>query len=200
MTLGTTVGIVAGIVGVALALIAVLYATGLIKKGFQRSEGAPGVRPVSKAFLKAVLLKLNKPKHPFKVTVAKDTDLYVTWTVVDAKWIEVLGAAWLNKVYKIWVLLDDTTRTVRVNELVTERSFTAGASGVHGERSFFRGVQLWRKERAYRWGIRPDFSVGEIYNYKFNPSDLKDVIRQIANDRGWAFEVVTTKGQASFKR
>ena len=32
MSIGTVVGIAAGIVGVALAVIAVLYATGLIKK------------------------------------------------------------------------------------------------------------------------------------------------------------------------
>ena len=194
------IGIVIGIIAVLFAIWMALWATGLIKKGFQRTEGKQEVKPISKSVLKKLLLKLNKPKHPFKLKEANDTDLIVQWDVVDAKWIEILGKGWLNKVYKAWLLLDDEKKTVKYNEMIVEKSLTMGPLGAHGEASYFRGIQLWRKERGYRWGIRNDFSIGEVYNYKFNPSDVKEIVRQIANDNGWAFELVTTKGQASYRR
>lgn len=198
--IGIIIGIAAGFVGVLLAVIAVLYAAGLIKKGFRHSEPAPGVKPVAKKILKALLLKLNNPRHPFTVKTAQDTDLYVEWIIVDAKWIEVLGTAYLNKMYTLWVLLDETIKTVRVNELITEKSITAGSTGFHGETSFFRGVQLWRKEQSRRFGIKSDFSIGEVYKYTFNPDEMKDIVRQVANDNGWAFELVVTKNLASFSK
>ena len=197
MDTGLLIGAIIGILGLIIAIAAVLYALGLLKKGFSRTPGKEGVIPIKKSALKEFFLKLNKPKHPFQITEPSDTDLLVTLKVLDSKWIEILGGAWQKKTYKLWVLIDDTTKTVRVNELITEAAATMGATGAHFETSSFRGVQLWRKERGYRWGIKPDFSVGEIYNYKFNPSDLKEILRQIANDNGWAFEVVVSRAQAS---
>ncbi len=189
------IGIIVGVLAVVLAIWAALWAMGVYRKGLQRTEGKG--KPLTKAKLKTLLLKLNKPKHPFTLKSAKDTDLFVEWKIIDAKWIEALGAAFAKKNYYGWVLLDEKTHTARMNEMITEQSLTLSGPSVHGEASFFRGVQLFRKERGYRWGIKPDFSVGEIYNYKFNPNDIKEILRQICNDNGWAFELVTTKGQAT---
>lgn len=191
-------GIVVGVLAVIFAVWMALWATGIYKKALQRTEGSG--KPVTKAKLKVMLLKLNKPKHPFTLKSAKDTDIFVEWKIVDAKWIEVLGGAWLKKNYYGWLLLDDTTKTARLNEMITEKSLTLAGPSASGEASFFRGVQLFRKERGYRWGIRTDGTIGEVYNYKFNPMQLKEVLRQVCNDNGWAFELVTTKGQASYAK
>ncbi|MBI4144722.1 hypothetical protein HY493_00755 [Candidatus Woesearchaeota archaeon] len=193
-------GVVAGVIAIVFAVWMALWATGIYKKALQRTEGASGAKPVTKSKLKAMLLRLNKPKHPFTLKPAKDTDLFVEWKIVDAKWIEVLGGAWLKKNYYGWLLLDDATKTARMNEMITEKSLTLAGPGAYGEASFFRGVQLFRKERGYRWGIRTDGTIGEVYNYRFNPMQLKEVLRQVCNDNGWAFELVTTKGQASFPK
>jgi len=56
-----------------------------------------------------------------------------------------------------------------------------------------------KRERAIAFGIRPDFSVGELYNYKFNPEDVKDLLRQVANENGWSFALVVSKGQVKKK-
>ncbi|MBS3176859.1 hypothetical protein J4457_06515 [Candidatus Woesearchaeota archaeon] len=191
------IGLIVGIIAVIFAIVIVLYATGIIKKGFQRSEPKPGAKFLSKTELKKMLLKLNNKKNPFSVKSSEDTDLFIEWKILNAKWIEMLGKAWAKKTYSAWVLLDEKDKTVRYNERIKEAGFTAGAAGVSGEVSSFRGIELWRKERGYRYGIKEDFSIGEVYNYKFNPSDIKDVIRQIANDHGWAFELVISKRQAS---
>ncbi len=193
------IGVVVGILAVIFAGWAVLLSLGLIKKEFQVTRPKPGTAQVSKAQLKSMLLKLNKNKA-FTVSSPKDTDLLIQWTIVDKKWIEVLGPAWSKKNYYAWLLLDDDAKMVKCTEQITETGFTAGATGVHYETGFFRGIQLWRIERGYRWGIKPDFRVGEIYNYRFNPNDIKEVIRQIANDHGWSFGLVTSKSQASYKR
>ena len=189
------IGIIAGILGIILAVWMALWAIGLLKKGFQRSEPKPGSKQLSKKELKRLLLRLNNKHNPFRIQEAEETDLIAVWDIVDAKWIEILGKAWLKKRYTAYFLLDETTKTVKCNEMIKENSSTAGPTGIHFEKSFFRGIQLWRKEQAYRWGIRDDFTIGEIYNYKFDPANVKDIVRQIANDHGWAFTLVTTRGQ-----
>ena len=191
------IALTAAILAIILAIWAALYAAGILKRGFARTEAVSGKKPVSKTSLKRVLLKLGK-KNPFTATAPKDTDVRFEWKIVDARWIEVLGKGWHNKAYTAWALLDDSTKTVKYNEQIVEKAGTAGAIGIHGQSSFFRGVTLWQKERSYRYGIREDFSIGEIYNYTFDPSQIKDVVRQIANDHGWAFELVTTRSQASY--
>lgn len=200
MGISYVLGVIFGILGVIAAVFAALYAIGIIKKGFSRSEGKAGATPIKKEALTSMLLKLNRNKKVFSISKAKDTDLHVEWKVVDAKWLEVLGEAWEKKTYKAWILLDDRTKTVKYNEMIVDKEISLGATGAHGEAVFFRGIQLWRKERGYMFGIRGDFTVGEIFNYKFAPSDIKDVVRQIANERGWAFELVVSKGQASYPK
>ena len=192
--IGVAVGILAAIFG----LVVAAWAVGLFKSGFQRSEPPVGIEPIAKSALSETLLRLNRPEHPFRVMPGEDTDLAVEWDIVDAKWIEILGRGWACKAYRAWLLLDEATKTVKYCEKITESGFQAGG-GLHvgGQYSSFTGIQLWGKQRGYRWGIRDDFTVGEIYNYRFSPSDVKDVIRQIANDHGWAFELVTTRGQAT---
>ncbi len=52
------------------------------------------------------------------------------------------------------------------------------------------------RRRGYRWGVREDFSIGEVFDYEFAPADIKGVVRQIANDHGWAFQLVLRKPRA----
>ena len=196
--IGTIIGLTFGIIGLIFAIWMVLYALGIIDKGFQRSEGKSGVIPISKSSLNNRLLKLNN-NNAFNVKKAADTDLYIEWNIIDSKWIEILGESWKKKFYKAWVLLDESKNTIRYNELILEKELSLGPTRAYGEVSYFRGVQLWRKERAVMFGIRKDYTIGEIYNYKFAPSDIKDVIRQIANENGWAFELVVSKRRASYK-
>ncbi|HLC20386.1 hypothetical protein J4219_03440 [Candidatus Woesearchaeota archaeon] len=193
------IGVTAGIIAVILAIWAVLISIGMIKKEFRVTHPKNGIKQASKQQLKNMFLKLNKNKA-FTISSQKDTDLSIHWNIVDKKWMEVLGPAWLKKNYRAWMLLDDDKKMVKYNEQITEKSFTSGSTGAHYETSFFRGIQLWRTEHGYRWGIKTDFTVGEIYNYKFNPNDIKEVIRQIANDQGWSFGLVTTKKQALYTR
>src|SRR3989338_500140 len=100
------IGVAVGIIAVAFAVWAVLLAIGMVKKAFRVTHAKEGSEQVSKEQLKSMLLKLNKNKA-FTVSASKDTDLFIQWKIVDKKWIEVLGPAWLKKNYYAWVLLDD---------------------------------------------------------------------------------------------
>jgi hypothetical protein len=183
-------GIIIGIIGIFFAIGIALWATGLVKKGFQKSGPAPGSRLVTKSSLKSMLLKLNINKDTFTVSESKDSDLFIEWKIMNSKWIEALGVSWTKKTYRAWVYLDETTKTVQYTEMIVDSDFTAGDTGVHFQTSFFKGIVLFGTERGYRWGIRDDFTIGEIYNYRFTPSNIKDIVRQIANDHGWSFELV----------
>ncbi len=190
--IGPLIGAGVAVVGAGIALLA----AGIIKHDWKKTSGKLGVKPVTKEKLKQLLLKLNKPKHPFKILDGKErADLIVDWQIVDAKWIEILGVGWKNKRYLAWVGLNDADKTVRVCEQITEIDKSVGLLKGGYEINTFTGIQLWRKERAYAFGIKTDFSVGEIYNYKFDPEDVKDLLRQIANDNGWSFALVVSKGQ-----
>lgn len=197
MTPLTIIGIVAGVLAFVFAGAVVVWAVSLARKGMH-SEPAMNCAVVDKMTLQQMLLKLNQPGHPFQVRTSNEADLVIEWSVVDAKWIEVLGRAWERMNYYAWIVIDDNARTVKYHERIHQASVVAGGgSGLTGKSYSARGFESWAKRRGYRWGIRDDFSVGEIYNFQFTPNDLKEIIRQIVNDHGWVFELTLAKPRLS---
>lgn len=193
------IGFIVGMVGAIFAIIAIIYSANLIINGISRSKPREGSKFISKAKLKDRLKSLNKNKS-FIIKDVDDTDLFIEWDIVDSKWIEFLGRAWLKKSYRAWILLDEKERTVKYHEMIIEKGRTTGAIGISNISYSFNGFRLWGKEKSYRYGIKEDYTVDEIYNYKFDPSDIKNLVRQIANDNGWAFGLVLYRKNALFNK
>jgi len=192
------VGIVVGILALLFAGGIVIWAARLTRKGM-RSEPVENATVVDRKTLQAMLLKLNQWRHPFQLHISDEADLEVKWDVVDAKWIEILGKASEHLKYRAWIVLDDEAKTVKYHERIYGASFTAGGPEITATSYSAHGFESWGKRSGRRWGIGDDFSVGEIYDYRFNPGDVKDVVRQIANDHGWAFELKLTKPAAPIR-
>lgn len=189
-------GLSVGVLAVLFAGAVVVWAIRMAQKGM-RSNPNPDAPVVDKETLQALLMKLNHAEHPFCIRTADDADLVIEWNIVDAKWIEVLGKGSERMTYQAWIVIDDSTKTVNYHERIYRSVFSAGGPQVSAESYASKGFELWGTRRGHRWGIRDDFSVGEIYNYKFTPSDVKGVVGQIVNDHGWAFQLTLIKPHLS---
>ncbi|MFH2020933.1 MAG: hypothetical protein ABIJ34_05935 [archaeon] len=187
--------LVYGIIGGALGLIGVsvgLYFA--FKNVAGASKPKEGTKVVSVKDLKQKLIKLSA-KNPFKVKASSEEgiDLDIEWIVLDAKWIEILGKGWENMKYTAKIVFDETKKTLRYQEMIVHTERTMGPLRISGQSSFTKGCIINRRIKSYRYGIKDDGSIGEIYKFDFRPNDVKDVVRQIANDNGWTFALYLHK-------
>lgn len=186
-------------IGIGIGLLAVVFAVSVVivmikaTRRSMRSEPPPDQPVVDRATLYNSLLSLNRSEHPFVVRIAADADLKIEWDVVEARWIEVLGSGAENVKYQAWLVLNEQRRTVEYYETLLQTKLTAGGPSVTFGSHTTRGLALSGRRRQHRWGIGRDFRVSEVVNYDFSPDDVKDLVRQVANDAGWTFQLRLTK-------
>ncbi len=53
---------------------------------------------------------------------------------------------------------------------------------------FFKGVYKFARENDRLWGRRQDGSLGELYSFSFDSERLKEPIRQLIAQGGWALD------------
>ena len=73
--------------------------------------------------------------------------------------------------------------------LIRSRKIT----GMEGFRSYSytsSGPQLYHKISQKRYAIKENGSIGEVQNFEFSPNEIKAVIKQLANENGWAMKLV----------
>jgi len=148
----------------------------------------PGVTPVSRRELVDRLLALNDPKRPFTVAEGRDSDLAAEWKLVDATWWEIFQKAGLSKSYRLRLTLDESRHEVRAFEQEGTVQWGVGPQ-VHYQRTYFGGIVLARKERAYAAGLKSldPLEVGAIYDYRFDVADIKDPVLKTVIEAGWRF-------------
>lgn len=167
-------------------------------KGIKEPE--PGVAPVSSDELKQKLLALNHDEVPFTVAAGaggKDGDLVAEWKIVDAKWFEIFAEAGLEKTHKIYLSLDGGANEVRVLEESWDVEWRAGVPEISLSKEAFRGRTMGSKSfgTGYAFkGINP-LDYGQVYNYKFDVSEMKDPIAKVVTGAGWSYKPVVTKGK-----
>jgi len=153
---------------------------------------APNSTPISSSKLKSLLLKLNS-KNPFKVLESKDYDLDIVWDIIDAKWLDVLGKSYNKTKYQAHILLHEKTKTLLFYQILKEFETSKITFKASYESKNTKGLLINTRKKGFRYGIKTDGSIAEIYNYDFNPSDISQIIRQIANDNGWNFKLTIFK-------
>lgn len=186
--IGLTIGVVAALFAVGIVVLMIVVA-----RKSMRSAPRPDTPILSRATLLDSLRRLNNPAHPFVVRGADDADLRIEWDIVDARWIEALGPGAEQVRYRAWLALDDRTKTVEYYETLLQKSVTAGGPTVGFATHTTSGFLLSGRRSARRWAIGTDFRVGEVVNYEFRPDDVKHLVRQVANDAGWTFQLRLTK-------
>jgi len=197
MELWDLIGLFLGLIGGILAIYFMLRAL-----GFGDYLGGKHFKPwaVPREKLYNKLLGLNSDELPYEIKPDKEgrCDLVLEWKLADAKWYGFFSKNRFSKWYKVYMLLDDSKKTVRFLEETGSISWSVGSQGLvpvvgaSYNRSFFRGRILFAKEYSSAYGIKEDFKPGKIYGYHFDRSKIIDKLRKTVEECGWEFVPVTS--------
>lgn len=130
---------------------------------FFRGEG----QPVPADELRARIQAINHYQAPVRVEERKGR-LVVTWNYVDARWWEILAKAGLTKVYELHIKFHGAQPLVTLIDVTKSVAWRAGPTQVRLRGGFFRGV-IFVYEIGKRWGIRENFELGKVSDYRFVP-------------------------------
>jgi hypothetical protein len=153
---------------------------------------AAGVAPVSAAEMRAAILGVNRGTAPF--VVAEDTsgkaDLVAEWRIVDANWYVVFGKAHLDKTARVLMRLDPGKHEVRSVDEMWSVEWVAGVPNMSLSAEAFRGQ---KKEISFgrAWAFTEEFRPGEVYNYRFDTSELKTPLQKAVTEHGWTWRGVS---------
>ena len=119
------------------------------------------------------------------VIIKEDDDkLIATWNYVDAKWWQLFAKAGLQKVYELQMKFDEEDKVVTLIDINKSVDWRAGPDSVRVRGSFFRGIAT-QYEIGKQWGIKENFSLGKIYDYKFSNQEIKNPVMNTILRSGW---------------
>lgn len=147
---------------------------------FFKAEGVP----VPLDSLKKEILAINSYNVPVTVTEDKNGNFRITWRYLDAKWWELFAKASVTQTYELLVKFNDAKKEVRLIDIQKSVSWRAGPTDLRFGFSFFRGI-VFDFEIGKAWGIKENFELGKIYDYRFTPGEIKTPVMNTILKRGW---------------
>jgi hypothetical protein len=150
------------------------------KRAFHfKGEGSP----ISEDALRSQILNINDMDAPVMVR-EKSGRLIATWKYVEARWWEIFAKAGLEQVYELHMKINDDRKTVTMIDIHKSVSWRAGPSQVRLRGGFFRGISS-TYAIGKQWGIKENFELGKIYDYKFSSGEIKYPIMNTILQHGW---------------
>ncbi len=140
--------------------------------------------PIPEDQLRAMITEINRFDVPVAVQERGNT-LVVTWRYLDAKWWEILARAGLKKTYELHIKLNDAQKEATLIDVHKSVAWRAGPTQVRVYGGFFRGVNF-AYEIGKRWGIKENFELGGIYDYKWSPQEIRNPVMNTILRNGWA--------------
>jgi hypothetical protein len=150
-----------------------------------------GVKRQSEAKLRTALMGVNRESAPFKVRSGKaeGVDLVAEWKIVDAKWYEIFAKAGIKRVFKVLMKFDEAKSEVRAVDQEWEVEWRAGEPELFLKGSAFRG-RKWEKSFETVYAFREDGSLGKVYDYRFDTSEIHKPLIEAAHKAGWGWRSV----------
>lgn len=130
------------------------------------------------------VLVINHHDLPITVEEKSPTHLVITWKYVDAKWWEIFRKAGMAGAYRLHVKLDPVRHEASLIDVTTSMNWDAGPSGFHAKWTFVRGI-IMQVSLGKAWGIRENFTLGKIYDFKFVPEEIKNPVMNTLLRCGW---------------
>ena len=162
-------------------------------KGINRAK--EGAAFIAKPDLTAKILGLNQDDLPFNISIGDEADLVAEWKIVDASWHEIFAKAGIQKTHKIWLALNEGERTVKVLEESFDVSWRAGVPSISIQAEKFQGRSIGNKSFGVGYAFKGNdpLNFGQVYNYRFDVSEMKNPLIQVITNAGWDFVPVLTK-------
>ena len=157
------------------------------------------------------LFALNNTDVPFHIVLGdgKEADLIAEWNLVDAKWRDLLMAAGVKKVFKIFLKLDHSAREVRSLDQEYNLTWDAGMpvlkAGKEMRASASADLFLGQEHKnEYQKAYRAEDIIKSllgllggkrtapkpIYEFKFNTGEIKTPIENTVKKCGWTMKHV----------
>jgi hypothetical protein len=150
----------------------------------------PGVAPVPVEDLRTALLSLGRDTAPWQVRdgAEDNCDLVAEWRIVDAQWYGVFSPSGLKSVFRIKMRFDQAAHEVRNLDEQATLTWHGAIPSVSG--SWSRG-QINEIQVGQGYGYTEEGQFGQVYNYKFRSSEIRDPLRDAVNDHGWGWKAVS---------
>jgi hypothetical protein len=141
--------------------------------------------------VRAHILAVGRATAPFQIVdgAAEQVDLIAEWKIVDAKWYETFAKAGLSKSFRIFMKLDPAAHEVRAGDREYTVAWSAGVPKMTLAASAFRG-QSQQIEFGKAYGFTEKLEAGQIYNYKFDTSEMKKPLQEAIAGCGWTYKGV----------
>jgi hypothetical protein len=184
-----------GLIAVGGAVWAMLWGIGSFQYlgGKKRSPSA-----ITKEALKEKIIALNSSELPYQITSAKESDFFLEWKIVDAKWYGIFSKEKMSRTYSALMLLDDTRKTARYYEELGSVEWHIGTDGlwkpsIRYSAEVWKGRILFQKSLGAQYGIKESGEFGKVYEYKFDIGYVRDPIKKVVQENGWEFVPVVRK-------
>lgn len=149
----------------------------------------PGVPAIAQQDLKSKILSLNRLTAPFEIIDGQQeqVDLIAEWKIVDAQWYAIFEKAGLKKVFKIFLKFHPENSEVRALNQEYDVTWSAGVPNLGISSSAFSG-QSKSFERGIGYAFKENLDYGQVYNYRFETSELVTPLQKIITESGWTYK------------
>ncbi len=180
--------------GVLVGLVLMIWLIRAILRGMAKPPVA-GAPIVSRGELENRLLALNDQGKPYLVRRGPEADLVVEWKFADAEWWGILAKAGVRKAYRLRLYVDEKAHRVGALDEFGEVDWSAGLLGAPRAQyssSFFRGVQLVRRERGVAYGFKTPTGggAGKVLDYRFDIDEVKEPVIEAVTTSGWTYQPI----------
>ncbi len=150
-----------------------------------------GTPKLNKSDVEKSILNINRETAPFIIKKCADdsADFVAEWKIVDAKWYEIFAKAGLKKVFRIKMRLDSEKLEVKAMDEEFSVEWRAGIPSLSLAISGFKGQ---KKEVSFgsAYAFSEEFKPGQVYNYRFNTSEIKNPLQEAVLNCGWTWRGV----------
>jgi hypothetical protein len=161
-----------------------------VSKLMGNAPAASGVEPIGVEELRSVLLGLNRESAPWQVRdgAEEKCDLLAEWRIVDARWSGVFFDYGLQKVYRTRLRFDEDHHEVRHVDQETSLEWRDGVPQIG---RMWSSGQLDEVEYGRGIAFTEEGALGEVYDYRFRSSEIKDPLRDAVVAHGWGWKAAS---------
>ena len=181
-------------VGAALLFVALISGLIFLVLRGTAVRPPPGTPAVPAVELTHRLLGLNAARLPWSLRTGPEADIVAEWKYADASWWGVLAKSGMKKSYRLRLFFDEARRRCGALDEFGEIDWSAGlmaAPRIHYSRSFFRGIQLVRRQREVVYGLQtPTGQPGKVVDYTFDIDEVKQPVIAAVIAAGWTYQPI----------